>query len=254
MNTTFRVKEFADLAGVTVRTLQYYDRLGLLKPSGYKNHNHRIYQSDDLLRLQQILTFKYLGYGLDEIRQLMQSPEYDVVEALKCQRNAINERIGKLQKVVKSIDRATEALSKIETADLDWKIVREAVAGIVASERFEWIGDYYTTEQKQTLQKRAGTIDPQQLVKWQKQWGDVLLGFQKLMDRNKRPEDVEAQRLAEKMEALVQGFTKGDKGIEQSLSRAYADLEKRPQGERPFSPELQRFMAQACAIRRKGKQ
>jgi len=254
MNTTFRVKEFADLAGVTVRTLQYYDRLGLLKPAGYRNGNHRVYQSDDLLRLQQILTFKYLGYGLDQIRQLLQSPEYDVVEALKCQRSAIDERIGKLQQVVKSIDRATEALSKMDTADLDWKIVREAVAGIVASERFEWIGDYYTPKQKEMLRKRAGTIDPQQLVKWQKQWSDVLLGFQKLMDRKKRPEDPEAQLLAEKMEALVQGFTEGDKGIARSLSRAYGDLEKRSADERPFSPELQRFMSQACAIRRKAKQ
>jgi MerR family transcriptional regulator, thiopeptide resistance regulator len=254
MNTTFRVKEFADLAGVTVRTLQYYDRLGLLKPAGYRNGNHRVYQSDDLLRLQQILTFKYLGYGLKQIRQLLQSPEYDVVEALKCQRNAINERIGKLQKVVKSIDRATEALSKMDTADLDWKIVREAVAGIVASERFEWIGDYYTPKQKEMLKKRAGTLDPEQLVKWQKQWSDVLLGFQKVLDRKKGPEDPEAQHLAEKMEALVQGFTKGDKGIERSLSRAYGDLEKRSADERPFSPELQRFMSQACAIRRKGKQ
>ena len=254
MNTTFRVKEFADLAGVTVRTLQYYDRLGLLKPAGYRNGNHRVYQSDDLLRLQQILTFKYLGYGLDQIQQLLQAPEYDVVEALKCQRNAINERIGKLRKVVKSIDRATEALSKIDTADLDWKIVREAVAGIVASERFEWVGDYYTPKQKEMLKKRARTIVPEQLVKWQKQWSDVLLGFQKLMDRKKGPEDPEAQLLAEKMEALVQGFTKGDKGIERSLSRAYGDLEKRSADERPFSPELQRFMSQACAIRRKGKQ
>jgi MerR family transcriptional regulator, thiopeptide resistance regulator len=252
MNTTFGVKEFADLAGVTVRTLQYYDRVGLLKPSGYRNQNHRIYQSDDLLRLQQILTFKYLGYGLDQIRQLMQSPEYDVVEALRCQRNAINERIGKLQKVVKAIDRATDALSKMDTADLDWKIVREAVAGIVASERFEWIGNYYTPKQKETLRKRAGTIDAQQVVKWQKQWSDVLLGFQKLMDRKKSPEDPEAQQLAEKMETLVQGFTKGDQGIERSLSRAYGDLEKRAKEERPFSPELQRFMSQACAIRRKG--
>src|SRR5262245_645494 len=112
MNTTFRVKEFADLAGVSVRTLHYYDRLRLLKQSGYRNGNHRLYQSDDLLRLQQILTFKCLGYDLDAIRQLMQSPEYDVVKALQCQRDAINQRIGKLQKVVKSIDRATEALSK----------------------------------------------------------------------------------------------------------------------------------------------
>src|SRR5262245_27048404 len=144
MATTFRVKEFADLAGVTVRTLQYYDRMGLLKPSGYKNHNHRIYQVNDLLRLQQILTFKYLGYELEDVRRLMDSPEYDLVNALKIQRDAISERVVRLQKVVRSIDRAMEAVSKLDTADLDWKLVREIIAGIVASERWSWIGEYYT--------------------------------------------------------------------------------------------------------------
>ena len=53
MSTKFKVKEFAELSGVTVRTLQYYDRVGLLKPSGYTNSNHRIYRIDDLLRLQR---------------------------------------------------------------------------------------------------------------------------------------------------------------------------------------------------------
>ena len=89
----YRVKEFADLAGVTVRTLQYYDRKGLLKPSGYRNGNHRIYQIDDLLRLQQILTFKYLGYGLDDIRRLLESPDYDVIDSLRQQEQAIEGRI-----------------------------------------------------------------------------------------------------------------------------------------------------------------
>src|SRR3954463_10660094 len=116
MHTKFRVKEFADLAGVTVRTLQYYDRVGLLKPSDYKNGNHRLYQIEDLLRLQQVLTFKYLGYGLDEIRKLMDSPEYDARGALKTQRAAIAERIAQLQKVVQSIDRTSAALESIGTS------------------------------------------------------------------------------------------------------------------------------------------
>src|SRR5580704_17019315 len=127
MNTKFRVKEFAEFSGVTVRTLQYYDRMGLLKPSSYTNSNHRIYRIEDLLRLQQILTFKYLGYGLLEIRKLMASPSYDAAEALKTQGKAIGDRISQLQKVAKSIDRTVDTLGSAKTQDLDWKLVREII-------------------------------------------------------------------------------------------------------------------------------
>jgi DNA-binding transcriptional MerR regulator len=253
MHTKFRVKEFADLAGVTVRTLQYYDRVGLLKPSDYKNGNHRLYQIEDLLRLQQILTFKYLGYGLDEIRKLMDSPTYDARDALKQQRNAIGERIGQLQKVMKSLDRASATLESIGTGNVDWKIVREIIAGIVRSEKWEWMHEYYSPEQKKVLEKRGREVTAKQLAQWQKEWGEVLIGFQRLMARKASPADDDTQRLAQKMDALVQGFTKGDKGIEQSLGRAYADMGKMPEDQRPYSIELQRFMNEACSIYRKAR-
>jgi DNA-binding transcriptional MerR regulator len=253
MHTKFQVKEFADLAGVTVRTLQYYDRMGLLKPSGYKNGNHRLYQIEDLLRLQQVLTFKYLGYGLEEIRELMDSPDYDVCEALKNQRKAIGERIAQLQKVAKSIDRTSVALESIDTEDVDWKMVREVIAGIVRSERWDWMREYYTPEQTKLLAERGRNITAKQLAQWQKEWSEVLVGFQKLMDRNVSPGHVDAQRIAQKRDALVQGFTKGHTGIEQSLSKAYANMGRMPEDQRPFSVELQRYMSEACAIYRMEK-
>ena len=253
MHTKFRVKEFADLAGVTVRTLQYYDRLGLLKPSGYKNGNHRLYQIDDLLRLQQVLTFKYLGYGLEDIRTLMDSPQYDVREALKSQRKAIGDRISQLQKVARSIDRISSALESIKTEGVDWKIVREVISGIVRSEPWEWMRDYYTPEQKKILARRGRKVTAAQLAQWPKEWSEVLAGFRRLLDRRASPADAEAQRIAERMAALVQGFTKGHKGIEQSLGRAYSNMEQVPEEQRPYSVELQRFMSEACSIYRKEK-
>jgi MerR family transcriptional regulator, thiopeptide resistance regulator len=253
MDTKFRVKEFADLAGVTVRTLQYYDRLGLLKPSGYKNGNHRLYQIEDLLRLQQVLTFKYLGYGLDDIRKLMDSPDYDVRDALKTQRKAIADRISQLQKVAKSLDRTASALESIKMEGVDWKVVREVIAGIVRSERWEWVQEYYTPEQKKILKQRGRNVTAKQLAQWQMDWSEVLVGFQRLMDRGSSPGDSESQRIAGKMEVLVQGFTKGDKGIEQSLGRAYSNMERVSKDQRPFSIELQQYMAEACAIHRTEK-
>src|SRR5690242_826864 len=187
MSSTYRVKEFADLSGITVRTLQYYDRIGLLKPSGYTGSNHRLYQIEDLLRLQQILTFKHVGYGLQEIHRIMHSPEYDVMQGLDMQRSAILERISKLQRVRKSIDRTIASLKNVDTKDIDWRLVRSVIAGILAAERWSWAHDYYTAAQKTLLAKRRRHVKPEQMAQWQRQWGEILLGFQRLMDKKRRP-------------------------------------------------------------------
>jgi len=57
----YQAIEFAQLAGVTVRTLHHYDRIGLLKPSAYTNAGYRLYGKGDLVRLQQIVTLKFIG-------------------------------------------------------------------------------------------------------------------------------------------------------------------------------------------------
>ncbi len=81
-----------------------------------------------------------------------------------------------------------------------------------------------------------------------------MLGFQQLLNRKRKPGDVEAQRLAKKMSELVEAFTRGNKGIEQSLGRAYSNLDQAPKDKRPFSAELQTFhVRKACTIYRRGK-
>jgi DNA-binding transcriptional MerR regulator len=253
MSTTYRVKEFADLSGVTVRTLQYYDRIGLLKPSAYTKKNHRLYQIEDLLRLQQILTFKHVGYGLEDIRRLVNSPDYDVVEALKAQQKAIRDRIAQLQKVARSIDSTVDALASVDTGKLDWRLVRNVIAAILASSRWDWAHEYYTPAQKKLLAKRRRNVKPEQMADWQKQWAEVMLGFQRLMDRKRSAADAEVQNLAARADILIQGFTQGDLGIERSLGRAYANYEAVPKDRRPFPLELQRFISEACRIYRKNK-
>src|SRR5258708_5821671 len=109
---TYLVKEFAQLAGVTVRTLHYYDATGLLKPSLHTEAKHRLYKREDLLRLQQILTLKYLGFSLDEIQNVLNSPSYDLRQSLRFQKQAIDERITELQQV-------SRALSKVLSEDDD---------------------------------------------------------------------------------------------------------------------------------------
>ena len=72
-----KVSEVAKLTGVTVRTLHYYDEIGLLKPGEVTEAGYRVYNDADLEVLQQILFFRELDFPLEDIRKIMQNPAYD---------------------------------------------------------------------------------------------------------------------------------------------------------------------------------
>lgn len=76
------VHEVSKLAGVSVRTLQYYDKIGLLHPSAYSDAGYRLYAEPDLERLQQILLFRELEFPLKDIQGIMESPDFDTAKAL----------------------------------------------------------------------------------------------------------------------------------------------------------------------------
>jgi DNA-binding transcriptional MerR regulator len=100
------VKELADLAGITIRTLHHYDRIGLLDPSARTPAGYRLYDHDDLLRLQQILVWRALGFGLADIAAILDDPDYDLAQSLMTQRAQLAERVEELSLVVKRLDEA----------------------------------------------------------------------------------------------------------------------------------------------------
>jgi len=111
----YTVKQLSRLAGVSVRTLHFYDQLGLLRPERVGANGYRYYGQAALLRLQQILFYKELGLSLDEIRQVLDQPGFDVAQALKAHRRALLERLGRLRRLITTVDR-TIAFLKGETS------------------------------------------------------------------------------------------------------------------------------------------
>ncbi len=99
------VKQLADLAGVSPRTLHYYDEIGLLKPAAYGENGYRYYDQGAVLRLQQILFFKELDFSLEEIKEIVASPEFDVLHALESHRRALQGRAKRLEHLVQTVDR-----------------------------------------------------------------------------------------------------------------------------------------------------
>ncbi len=100
----YTVKELSDLAGVTVRTLHYYDEIALLKPPVVNDNGYRFYDETSLLRLQQILFYRELGVGLLQIRDLLDSPTFDLVTALQSHRAELAQRIDRLQHLMSTVD------------------------------------------------------------------------------------------------------------------------------------------------------
>lgn len=101
---TYTVKQLADLAGVTPRTLRHYDQIGLLKPAKVSPNGYRHYDEQDVLRLQQILFFRELGFELDKIKAALQQPGFDLLSALQVHRLRLQERQLHTQRLIRTVD------------------------------------------------------------------------------------------------------------------------------------------------------
>ena len=107
----YTVKQLARVSGVSVRTLHHYDEIGLLKPAQVSANRYRSYTRAELLRLQQILFHRELGFSLQEIGQLLDAPGFDVLSALTSQRERLAAEVQRYARLVQTIDRTIAALN-----------------------------------------------------------------------------------------------------------------------------------------------
>ncbi|MDL4843139.1 MerR family transcriptional regulator [Aquibacillus rhizosphaerae] len=102
-----KIKEVADIVGISVRTLHHYDEIGLLKPKT-NNTGYRLYSEDDLELLQQIMFFKELGFPLKKIKEIINNPSFDRKEALEVHRNMLVEKRSRLDKMIEMINKTIQ--------------------------------------------------------------------------------------------------------------------------------------------------
>jgi DNA-binding transcriptional MerR regulator len=101
----YTVNQLSTLAGVSTRTLHYYDEIELLKPSSVAPNGYRYYDEVAVLRLQQILFFKELGFGLKEIKEVIDQADFDVLQALEAHRLTLQERVERLTQLIDTVDK-----------------------------------------------------------------------------------------------------------------------------------------------------
>lgn len=104
MKRTWKVGELAKLTGLTIRTLRYYDQIGLFSPSGYSDSRHRLYNEADLSRLHQILALKELNLSLDEVKSVLLGENYSPIEVVTEQIRLINDNIRIQQRLLGELE------------------------------------------------------------------------------------------------------------------------------------------------------
>lgn len=107
---TYTVKQLAELAGVSRRTLHYYHQIGLLKPSSHAENGYRQYRQTELLRLQQILFYKELGLELKDIQAILDQPGFDIVQALEAHRDQLQRRQTQLRVLLNTVESTIQHL------------------------------------------------------------------------------------------------------------------------------------------------
>ena len=104
-----QIKEFAQFTGVSVRTLHYYDEIGLLRPACVdKSTGYRWYDEDSLLRMQEILFYRELDFSLKSIKEILSAPNYDKTKALETQKKLLMLKKERLEGLIAAIDGAVK--------------------------------------------------------------------------------------------------------------------------------------------------
>ncbi|EKO1913013.1 methyltransferase domain-containing protein [Clostridium botulinum] len=116
----FTTGEFARKAGVTIRTLRYYDKIGLLVPSSHNELGHRLYSKEDFGKLQKILTLKFIGLSLEDIANIMKYDlnHKDFKKSLEIQKEIMKKKIKHIQSIIKAIDEAADTIDF--NKEMDW--------------------------------------------------------------------------------------------------------------------------------------
>ena len=116
----YTTKQLAQLAGVSARTLRYYDEIGLLKPSRNQESGYRVYGAADVERLQQILFYKTLGVELDEIIRILSDVSYDPLASLKSHRENLLTKKSQIDQLLRNVERSiSEKEGKVKMKDAE---------------------------------------------------------------------------------------------------------------------------------------
>lgn len=239
----FKAQQFARLAGVTVRALHHYDRLGLLRPKQRSRAGYRLYSQRDFGRLEQIVVLKFLGMPLKQIRSLLEA-EAKMPVALRRQQIVLAEKRRQLDRAIAAISNAQASLAS--QREPDWKLFQYITREIEMQNNTDWAKKYYSPEAQAKVEERKKLWSPELQEKVSKDWAQLIADVEASL--GEVPSGAKAQALAARWRKLLEGFTGGDPEIHKGLNKMWTDQSNWPATQRSayaIKPEVQSFIVKA---------
>jgi MerR family transcriptional regulator, thiopeptide resistance regulator len=199
MSNSYRVGEFAKLAGVTVRALHHYDRIGLLEPQRGSS-GFRVYSLQDLERLEQIAALKFLGIPLAEIKLLLKRGPLTLADSLQMQREALGEKRKLIDRALVAIEAAEKAIQAGQTQAgqtqgrqmADASILRKIIEVIDMQPQENFMRKYYSDQAWLDKERIARETPAEERKKHVQAMRQVFAEIEADLDRDPASEDAQA--------------------------------------------------------------
>ena len=190
----FTVNEVSKIAGISIRTLQYYDKIGLLPPSGFTDSGYRLYNEDSLERLQTILLFRELEFPLKEIKEIIGNPDFDKekallqqIELLRIRREQIDSLISLAEKIKNKEEKILDFSAFDKTKLKEYEAEAKEKWGKTSA-----FGEYEAKSEGRSENENSFIAGGMM---------EIFKGFGKISDE--KPESAEAQELVKKLQSFI---------------------------------------------------
>lgn len=235
-----KIKELADIAGVSVRTLHHYDKIGLLTPDTNKINSYREYTDEDISRLQQILFFRQLNFKLTQIKEILDSPYYDKTEALQIQKSIILKEQARLNSILKLIDKTiiSEKGEMMMTNEEKFEGVDFSHNPYEEEAKEKW-GSDAVDKSKQNL-KKTGTKEAE------RRFNEIYTELANV--RHLEPESEDAQQQIHEWYEFLNEIGDYSPEMFKGLGDMYVEDERFTKNINKFGDGLAQFMQQAMSI------
>ncbi len=245
----YTVNQLAKLSGVSIRTLRFYDEIGLLKPAYYGANGYRYYEEKELLLLQQILFYRELGIDLKKIGAILGSSDFNIAAALHMHRKTLKKQEEKIKRLIRTIDNTLEHLKGVKKM-----AAKDIYAGFTKEEQEAYekqLIEYGGDQMKEVIAQSKTTTD-----KWTKQdWADMQKEahalhekVSKLMEEGKSPSSPEVQKLIAVHYLWINKFWKPTQETYKGLAQLYLDMPQFKKWFDKFRSDLLPFFAEAMKV------
>jgi DNA-binding transcriptional MerR regulator len=242
--SAYTVRQSANMAGVSVRTLHHYDHIGLLKPSARSASGYRLYGTEDLLRLQQILLYRELDLPLEQIRRILDDPGFDPVEALAQHRRTMELQAERLARLLHTIDRTIARLTEVDVSLSD----EELYEGLPKEQVERWKREVDERYDPKLVAESNRRVHAMGKDRWNavKAEGDAISRrMAELMGR--APSDPEVQATIARQHAWIENFYPCSAEVFTGLGQLYAENPEFQANYDKVRPGLADFMREAMA-------